>query len=180
MLIVPPGYHGQGLSLQTGYSATANYRVITMSMEKVKQYLDDQNVKYVIMQHSRAYTAQEVAAAVHIPGRHFAKTVMVKIDGRLALAVLPATDNVDLRQFAHSVGAESVELAEENDFKDGFPECEVGAMPPLGNLFNMEVFVSPHLTEADKIAFNAGNHTEVMQLSYSDFERLVNPAVVAL
>lgn len=151
-----------------------------MSMEKVKQYLDDQHIKYVIMQHSRAYTAQEVAAAARIPGRHFAKTVMVKIDGRLALAVLPATDHVDLKRLTQSVGAKSVELAKEQDFKNSFPDCELGAMPPFGNLFNMEVFVSPHLTEADRIAFNAGNHTDVMQLSYSDFARLVNPAEVTM
>lgn len=149
-----------------------------MSMEKIKKYLDEQHVKYVIMKHSKAYTAQEVAAAAHIPGKHFAKTVVVKIDGKLAFAVLPATDHVHTEKLAKSVGAKSVELAEEKDFRDSFPDCEPGAMPPFGNLFDMEVFVSPHLTEADMIAFNAGSHTEIMQLSYSDFEKLVNPAVV--
>lgn len=151
-----------------------------MSMERVTQYLDEQGVKYVILQHSPAYTAQEVAASVHVPGRHFAKCVMVKIDGKLALAVLPATDQVDLERLAKSVGAKSVELASEADFKDRFPECEVGAMPPFGNLFDMEAFVSPHLTAAERIAFNAGSHTDVMQLAYGDFQRLVNPVEVAL
>ncbi|TFH88520.1 YbaK/EbsC family protein [Billgrantia azerbaijanica] len=151
-----------------------------MSMERVTQFLDEQSVKYVILQHSPAYTAQEVAAAVHVPGRHFAKCVMVKIDGRLALAVLPATDHVDLDRMAQSVGAQAVELASESDFEDRFPECEVGAMPPFGNLFGMEVFVSPHLTAAERIAFNAGSHTDVMQLAYGDFQRLVNPVEVAL
>lgn len=155
-------------------------RVITMPLEKIKQYLDDNNVKYVIMQHSKAYTAREIAEASHIPGKHFAKTVMVKIDGRLALAVVPATDHVDLKKMAQSVGAKSVELAKEDEFRNSFPGCEVGAMPPFGNLFDMEVFVSPHLTEADRIAFNAGSHTEVMQLSYTDFERLVKPVEVAM
>ncbi|MFP4137268.1 MAG: aminoacyl-tRNA deacylase [Halomonas sp.] len=150
-----------------------------MTMERVTQYLDEQGVKYVILQHSPAYTAQEVAASVHVPGRHFAKCVMVKIDGRLALAVLPATDQVDLDRLAQSVGATTVELASEADFQDRFPECELGAMPPFGNLFDMEVFVSPHLTAADRIAFNAGSHTDVMQLAYGDFQRLVNPAEVA-
>jgi Ala-tRNA(Pro) deacylase len=149
-------------------------------MERVTRYLDEQNVKYVIMQHSRAYTAQEVAEAVHVTGRHFAKCVMVKIDGRLAQAVLPATDHVDLKRMAQSVGASAVELAKEDEFKDSFPDCEVGAMPPFGNLFGMEVFVSPHLTAADRIAFNAGSHTDVMQLSYDAFERLVKPIEVAL
>jgi Ala-tRNA(Pro) deacylase len=154
--------------------------VIAMSVERVTRYLDEQNVKYVIMQHSKAYTAQEIAEAVHVPGRHFAKCVIVKIDGRLAMAVLPATDHVDLQRMAQSVGAKTVELAKEEEFQDSFPDCEVGAMPPFGNLFDMEVFVSPHLTAADLIAFNAGSHTEVMQLSYDSFERLVKPAEVAL
>ena len=151
-----------------------------MSMERVTQYLDEQKIKYVILQHSPAYTAQEVAEAVHVSGRHFAKCVTVKIDGRLALAVLPATDQVDLERMARSVGAQAVELANESEFEDRFPGCEVGAMPPFGNLFDMEVFVSPHLTAAERIAFNAGSHTDVLQLAYSDFQRLVNPAEVAL
>ncbi|MFG6178515.1 aminoacyl-tRNA deacylase [Halomonas sp. THAF12] len=151
-----------------------------MSMERVKRFLDENGVKYVIEQHSPAYTAQEVAEAAHVPGRHFAKSVMVIVDGRLALAVLPATDRVDLRKLAQSLGAQSVELAEEADFSERFPDCEPGAMPPFGNLFDMEVFVSPHLAEADLIAFSAGNHREVMQLPYGVFERLVKPAEVAM
>lgn len=150
-----------------------------MPVDKIKQYLDDQHIKYIVMQHSPAYTAQEIAASTHIPGKHFAKSVMVKIDGRLAVAVLPATDKVNLERLAQSTGAKSVELAEENEFKDHFPECEPGAMPPFGNLFNMEVFVSPHLSESEQIAFNAGNHSEVMQLAYSEFVRLVKPIVIA-
>ena len=149
-----------------------------MSMERMRQYLDEQNIKYSILQHSPAYTAQEVAESVHVTGRHFAKCVMVKIDGRLAQVVLPASDQVDLKRMAQSVGATSVELAREDDFQESFPDCEVGAMPPFGNLFGMEVFVSPHLTAADRIAFNAGNHTDVMQLSYGDFQRLVDPIEV--
>lgn len=151
-----------------------------MSMERVRQHLDEQNIKYSILQHSPAYTAQEVAESVHVTGRHFAKCVMVKIDGRLAQVVLPASDQVDLKRMAQSVGATSVELAGEDEFQESFPDCEVGAMPPFGNLFGMEVFVSPHLTAADRIAFNAGNHTDVMQLSYGDFQRLVDPIEVAL
>ncbi|MDI5984024.1 YbaK/EbsC family protein [Halomonas sp. M4R5S39] len=151
-----------------------------MSMARVKRFLDDNGVKYVIQQHSPAYTAQEVAEAAHVPGRHFAKCVMVEIDGRLALTVLPATDRVDLQRLARSVGAQSVELAKEADFEDRFPDCEPGAMPPFGNLFELEVFVSPHLAEADLISFNAGSHREVMQLAYSVFDRLVKPVEVAM
>lgn len=151
-----------------------------MPMERVRRFLDENGVKYVIHQHSPAYTAQEIAEAAHVPGRHFAKCVMVEIDGRLALAVLPATDRVDLQRLARSVGAGSVELAREADFQDRFPDCDPGAMPPFGNLFDLEVFVSPHLAEADLIAFNAGSHREVMQLAYGVFEALVKPAEVAM
>ncbi|MFY0992919.1 aminoacyl-tRNA deacylase [Halomonas sp. C05BenzN] len=151
-----------------------------MPMERVKRFLDDNGVKYVIQQHSPAYTAKEIAEAAHVPGRHFAKCVMVEIDGRLALTVLPATDRVDLQRLGGSLGAQSVELAREADFQDRFPDCEPGAMPPFGNLFDLEVFVSPHLAEADLISFNAGSHREVMQLAYSAFDRLVKPVEVAM
>ncbi|MDR9439920.1 MAG: YbaK/EbsC family protein [Halomonas sp.] len=151
-----------------------------MSMESVTHFLDENGVKYVIQQHSPAYTAQEVAEVAHVPGRHFAKSVMINVDGRLALAVLPATDRIDLSRLARSLGAESVRLAEEGEFSDRFPDCEPGAMPPFGNLFDLEVFVSPHLAQADIIAFNAGNHHEVMQLAYGVFDRLVKPAEVAM
>lgn len=151
-----------------------------MAMERVKRFLDENSVKYVIQQHSPAYTAQEIAEAAHVPGRHFAKCVVVDIDGRLALIVLPATDRIDLQRLARSVGAQSVELVKEDDFEDRFPDCEAGAMPPFGNLFEMEVFVSPHLVEADLISFSAGSHHEVMQLAFSAFDRLVNPVEVAM
>lgn len=151
-----------------------------MPIDRIKEYLDANGVHYVVTEHSPAYTSQQVAAEAHVPGRHFAKTVTVRVDGRLAMVVLPATDRVDLDRLAQSVGAQSAELASEEEFADRFPGCEVGAMPPFGNLFDMEVFVSPHLTEADEIAFNAGTHTEVMQVAYKDFARLVNPAIVHL
>lgn len=145
-----------------------------------KEYLDEQGVRYETVTHPTTYTSQETAAEAHVPGRHFAKAVAVRIDDRLALAVLPATDQVDLDKLRNSVGAQSVELASENDFADRFPGCEVGAMPPFGNLFEMEVFVSPHLAEADEIAVNAGTHSEVVKLAYADFARLVKPAEVYL
>ncbi|MBB3183694.1 Ala-tRNA(Pro) deacylase [Halomonas fontilapidosi] len=151
-----------------------------MAMKSVTHFLDENGVKYVVQQHSPAYTAQEVAEVAHVPGRHFAKSVMVNVDGRLALAVLPATDRVDLHRLAQSLGAQSVELAEESEFSEHFPDCEPGAMPPFGNLFDLEVFVSPHLAQADIIAFSAGNHHEVMQLAYSVFDRLVKPVEVAM
>jgi Ala-tRNA(Pro) deacylase len=149
-----------------------------MPVKKLKEFLDSQNVKYVSIVHSRAYTAQEIAASAHIPGKELAKTVMVKVDGKMAMAVLPASFQVNFERLRQVVGAKAVELATEREFQDKFPECEVGAMPPFGNLYSMEVYVSRRLSEDKEIAFNAGSHTELIKLAYSDFERLVGPKVL--
>ena len=146
-----------------------------MPVRALKQFLDEHTVKYVVIQHSPAFTAQEIAASAHVSGRELAKTVMVKIDGQMAMAVLPASRKVDLDQLKTSLRAGRVELAGEREFKDRFPDCEVGAMPPFGNLYGMDVFVTPALTEDEEIAFNAGSHTELIRLSYMDFDRLVKP-----
>ena len=149
-----------------------------MPVRKLKDFLDSHHVKYVTISHSPAYTAQEIAASAHIPGKELAKTVMVKIDGKMAMAVLPASYKVDFDLLKEVAGASSAELASEEEFKDMFPECEVGAMPPFGNLYEMEVFVAESLAEDEEIAFNAGSHTELIRLTYEDFERLVKPKVV--
>lgn len=151
-----------------------------MPVEKLKSFLDDQGIRYVTINHSPAYTAQEVAASAHIPGKEVAKTVMVKIDGDMAMAVLPAPEKVSLDRLQQATGARQVDLASEEEFKDLFPNCEAGAMPPFGSLWDMDVFVDEQLREDEQIAFNAGSHTELMQLSYGDFERLVSPAVMAI
>lgn len=148
-----------------------------MPIEKLKQFLDSQQVKYVQMSHSPAYTAQEIAASAHVPGKELAKTVIVKIDGNMAMAVLPASYQVDFEALKQAAGADSVELADEKEFKDLFPACEVGAMPPFGNLYEMQVFVSEPLPDDEEIAFNAGSHTELVRLRYDDFKRLVQPKV---
>ncbi len=149
-----------------------------MPVRKLREYLDAQRVKYVVISHSPAYTSPEIAASAHIPGRELAKTVVVKLDDRLAMAVLPSSQQVDfdlLQSVAHVRGAA---LATEKEFTDRFPECEVGAMPPFGNLYGMDVFVSSELVKDEEIAFNAGSHTELVRLAYRDFERLVQPKVV--
>ncbi|OHB80269.1 MAG: deacylase [Planctomycetes bacterium RBG_16_64_10] len=151
-----------------------------MPADKLKQFLDSHRVKYVTIKHSPAFTAQEIAASAHVPGKELAKTVMVKIDGQLAMAVLPASHRVDLELLADGAGGGTVELAHEKDFEDMFPGCEVGAMPPFGNLYGMKVFVASSLTEDEEIAFNGGSHTELIRLAYDDFARLVAPAVVRL
>jgi Ala-tRNA(Pro) deacylase len=149
-----------------------------MPAKKLKEYLNNNNIKYVTIFHSQAYTAQEVAATAHIPGKELAKTVMVKIDDKMAMAVLTAADKVDFDSLKEAAGAGKVELASEQEFENMFPGCEIGTMPPFGNLYEMQVFVEENLTEDTEIAFNAGSYTELIRLSYKDFERLVKPAVV--
>ena len=129
--------------------------------------------------HSSAYTAQEVAASAHIPGRILAKTVMVIIDGAMAMAVLPSSHRVLLDDLRDLIDTDDIRLAHEDEFKTLFPDCEPGAMPPFGNLYDMSVYVSPDLAEEDEIAFNAGSHTEIIKMSYYDFERLVRPHVAS-
>lgn len=151
-----------------------------MPVQKLKRFLDENSVRYVSIRHSPAFTAQEVAASAHVPGKEMAKTVMVRLDGEMAMAVVPAPRQVDLDRLAATADAGSVELATEEDFGELFPECEVGAMPPFGNLWDMEVYVDEELQEDDEIAFNAGSHTELVRLPYRDFERLVGPKVGSL
>jgi Ala-tRNA(Pro) deacylase len=151
-----------------------------MPVRKLKEFLDAKGAKYVTIKHSIAYTAQEIAASAHVRGREMAKTVIVKVDGSLAMAVLPAAQMVDVDGLRDAIGAQSVAIAGEDDFREAFPECELGAMPPFGNLYGMEVYVSPALAEDEEIAFNAGTHTELFRLAYKDFERLAQPKVVPL
>lgn len=148
-----------------------------MPINTLTRFLDDNKVEYVTIRHSPAYTAQKIAAAAHIPGREVAKTVMVKIDGKMAMAVVRATDQVDLDLLRSAAKAESVTLATEDDFRDAFQGVELGAMPPFGNLYGMAVFADEALTKDAQIAFNAGSHTELLQLDYAEFQRLAKPKV---
>lgn len=149
-----------------------------MPVKVLKEFLDTNRVKYVSIVHSRAYTAQEIAASAHVPGKDLAKAVMIKVDGRLAMAVLPASFQIDFSRLKAGTGAGCVELATEKEFQDQFPDCELGAMPPFGNLYGMGVYVSRRLTEDRDIAFNAGSHTELIKLAYDDYQRLVAPSIV--
>jgi Ala-tRNA(Pro) deacylase len=149
-----------------------------MPISKLKEFLDSEHIQYVVISHSPAFTAQQIAASAHVKGRELAKTVMVKIDGELAMAVLPASQKVDLDRLRETAGADQVELASEREFRDRFPDCDLGAMPPFGNLYGLEVYVADGLTEDDEIAFNAGSFTELVRMSYGDFERLVQPTVL--
>jgi Ala-tRNA(Pro) deacylase len=149
-----------------------------MPVQRLQQFLDEHQVKYVVISHSRAFTTQEIAAATHIPGKELAKSVIVEIDGSMAMAVVPGSQNVDLDLLRDAVGAQRVTLAKEGAFKDRFPECDPGAMPPFGNVYGMPVYVADSLTEDEEIAFNAGSHTQLVKMSYRDFERLVQPRVM--
>ena len=151
-----------------------------MPVAKLREFLDSHGVRYISISHSITYTAQEVAASAHVRGKEMAKTVIVRIDGRLAMAVLPASPQVDLSLLKESVGAQDVEIAAEKDFREAFPGCELGAMPPFGNLYGMDVYVDPSLSKDEEIAFNGGTHHELIRMGYVDFERLVRPKAVAL
>ena len=149
-----------------------------MSSTRLKAFLDGRGVKYVTLLHSAAFTAAGVAASTHVTGRDFAKTLVVNIDGDLAMVVLPATRRLVLSDLREMLENTSVQLATEAEFLSRFPDCEVGAMPPFGNLYDMPVFVASNLSDEPEIAFNAGTHTEVIKMAYGDFERLVNPTVL--
>ena len=145
---------------------------------KLRDYLDQNNIKYTLITHSKGYTAQELAAIMHVPGKEMAKIVILKIDGRFAMAVIPAPHKIDFERFKVATGIKEVALASEKEFQNLFPDCEVGAMPPFGNLYGLPVYVAQPLKEDKEIVFNAGSHTEAIRMQYGDFERLVNPTVI--
>src|SRR5262249_15895041 len=150
---------------------------VCMPAQKLKEFLDSHKIKYLTITHSLAHKAQEIAASAQVIGKELAKTVIVKIDNKMAMAVLPASYRVNFDLLKKAAGASKVELANEQEFRVMFPELEVGAMPPFGNLYSMEIFVDESLSQDDEIAFNAGSHTELIRLAYRDFERLVTPRV---
>jgi Ala-tRNA(Pro) deacylase len=149
-----------------------------MLAAKLKDLLNRHRVRYVTIEHSPAYTAPEVAASVHITGRDFAKTVIVEIDGEMAMVVLPANRKIILSDLREMFDDETVRLASEGDFIERFPDCELGAMPPFGNLYGLSVYVAQSLAEEPEIVFNAGTHREVIKMSFADYAELVKPIVL--
>ena len=149
-----------------------------MPTSRIREFLFENGIAHQVIPHPLAFTATSVAGAAHIPGKEMAKTVVVNLDGHLAMAVVPANRKVDLERLRQATGALSAELADEREFAADFPECEPGAMPPFGNLYGMEVYVEPHLAADPQIAFNAGTHTELIRMTYKDFERLTHPKLV--
>lgn len=149
-----------------------------MPVKKLKEFLDSNKVKYITISHSATYTAQEIAALTKIPGKELAKTVMVKLNDKMAMAILPASYKVNFNYLKKAAGVKKVELATEKEFKEMFPECDTGAMPPFGNLYNLDVYSTESLAEDEEITFSAGTHTELIRMAYKDFERLVKPKVI--
>jgi len=148
-----------------------------MALSKLRNFLDSHHIKYMVISHSLAYTAQGVAALAHVSGKRLAKTVIVKIDGILAMVVIPASEHVDLDRLRALTGAQVVEVATEREFKDAFPDCETGAMPPFGNLYDMSVYADEVLAAHEEITFSAGSHRELVRMNWRDLEQLVSPTI---
>jgi Ala-tRNA(Pro) deacylase len=147
---------------------------------RIKTYLRHHRVEFDAQHHPLAYTAQDVAASEHLPSQQMAKVVVVAADGKLAMLVLPASRRVDEELAAAALNATVVRLAGEDEFASTFADCELGAMPPFGNLYGVPVYVDDALAEDETITFQAGTHTWTISVKYADFERLVRPVVADL
>jgi len=149
-----------------------------MVTSKVKEFLDSTDIHYKNINHPLAFTAQETAASIHIKGREFAKTVMIKIDGQFAMAVLPASHRIDFELMKSILDAGEVKLCTETEFWNKFPDCEAGAMPPFGKLYDMDVYMTKSLLNNKEVFFNAGSHTDAIELTMDEFNRIVSPIVL--
>jgi Ala-tRNA(Pro) deacylase len=145
---------------------------------RVREFLDGQGIKYTVISHFKAFTAQEVAALTHVHGKDVAKTVIIKFGDKLVMVVIPAHHHVVMETLAGALGGEP-RLATEAEFGDSFPQCERGALPPLGNLYGLPVWVSEALTRDEEIVFSAGTHTDAIRMKYADFDRLVKPRIIS-
>lgn len=144
---------------------------------RLKAYLEENGIAYQVFYHPRVYTAQEVAAAQHVSGKELAKVVMIKVDNELAMMVLPASCMLDMDKLKRVFQGRRTKLALEEEFQRLFPDCEIGAMPPFGNLYDLRVYVDRALAEQPHIVFQAGSHVETISMGYSDFANLVQPEV---
>jgi Ala-tRNA(Pro) deacylase len=150
-----------------------------MISTKLKDYLDNAAVAYTGHPHRPAYTSQEIAQFVHIPGREMVKSVILKADeGKLIMAVLSANDVANLDTLREEIGCRKLRLASETEFRDAFPTCKPGAMPPFGNIFNLPTYCESNLSRNCEIEFNAGTHDETIRMRFDDYKRLVNPKML--
>lgn len=146
----------------------------------ISKFLDSQGIEYQLCTHSRAYTAQGTAQAQHLSGKRLAKVVIVVADNnKMVMTVVPASCRVDLEKMGKLLNTTWIRLATEEEFKDIFPQCELGAMPPLGNIYHLDVWIDEIFQNYPTISFNAGTHAETIQMSFADFERLVHPKEAA-
>jgi Ala-tRNA(Pro) deacylase len=146
-------------------------------LEQLAALFEKEKVGYRLFPHSEVFTAPELAASIHVTGRQVAKVVMLRADGRYVMAVLPSHRQLDLAHFGELIGASRVSLAKEWEMKELFPDCELGAMPPFGDLYGLPVYLDESLVKEPEIFFQAGSHHEVIEMRYKDFERLVHPKV---
>jgi len=149
-----------------------------MPLNRVTEYLEDEHVTYEVLHHDLDFTAQETAADTHTPGKEFAKTVVLGMPGGHAMAVLPALHKLDLEKIRRGIGTRQVRLADEEVMENLCPDCDVGAEPPFGNLYDMPVYVDPTLTLDEYITFNGGTHKDAIRMRFSDYERLVHPTIM--
>ena len=151
-----------------------------MATRRITEFLDGQHARYVLVSHSAAYTAQEIAASMHIPGRLLAKTVVVRIDGDLALAVVPAIKQVDTSALCEVAKARNVEIADEQEFADRFTDCQLGTAPPFGNLFGLPTYADHSLAAQEDIIFNAGTHTDAIWMRFTEYRRFAHPHIAKI
>jgi len=148
--------------------------------ERLERLFSDNGIPFSVFKHAEAYSAQRVAGLLHIPGEQLAKVVMAWADERLVMLVLPAPYRVDLAKAQRALKASSVRVAREEEFSATFPDCDVGAMPPFGNLYGIPVYVDRALTVQTTVAFPSGSHREIMQIAYADLERTAQATVADL
>ncbi len=150
---------------------------MTTCKDRLAAYLTDNHIPFQTMKHHTAYTAQEIAAEEKVPGQLFAKVVIVQADGKMVMVVMPATFRIDFRKLATAIGCRDVRLAKEPEFANLFPDCDTGAMPPFGNLYNLPVYVDSALARDREIVFNVGTHNDTMRMLFADYQRLVQPII---
>jgi len=147
-------------------------------VSKLKKYLDQNQAAYLVLKHPPAYTAEETALSAYLPGRDVAKTVIARMDGTIVMVVIPASRKINFDVLRDITGARNIGLVAEAELENLFPDCQIGAMPPFGNLYFLNVYIDKSLTEQDVIIFNAGNHRELIEMRYEDFQRLAHPYVI--
>ncbi len=182
MLHVAPVQIGSKIAINRGKVkciSAAEEEKMSIS-RRIREYLDSNDVQYEWLPHPQAYTAQEVAHSLHLSGKRLAKTVLVDADGRLVMAVLPASLRLSMVKLRDGLEAKRVEMLAESELGKLFPDCDLGAIPPFGNLYGMDVWVDESVAATQEIVFTAGTHRDAIRMRYSDFSALVNPRVASI